>query len=147
MICQCVTPQEARKKSFDAQQETREANKTRRRQEIIAAVSQSSDRTSNHDDPWANWKSRPAPKTTPRNAPTVRPNDTVVEELQKQVSTMSARLDKHESRMDAMDATLAGNHTEVMSMLRAIAGSIQELQELRLVPSEHQTFRVRHLKR
>lgn len=129
LICKIDTPQEAWVKSQTFEAEKRELHKATRRQKIVAAACQPTTEFSK-DDPWAGYQKTEA--TAPRSSRSSSStftgvpssaSDSAVADLQKQFAAMSVRMDQQEKRMDIMDSTMAGNHNEVMTMLRAIAGN------------------------
>ena len=125
LISKLETAHEARVKKNARQTAKNEESKARRREQILQG-----NRSFESFDPWASWKptqdskgkgsksSRPTSSgtsTTPDSAAARLTRD--LQDLQAQVSQMNLRMDSQDKRMDNFQNTLAGNHSEIMSLL------------------------------
>ena len=104
----------------DEKKQKAEAAKEERRKKIVQ------EQNAQPPDAWAAYnekkdrsrssQSRAAPAPVPK-----KNNDAEIEEIRQQLSSLSTRVDAQDKRMDSLDRTLAGNHHEVMNMLRSLA--------------------------
>ena len=148
MIVPHDSPHEAWRKKQAVLNEKNEDAKARRRQAIldtqgsgIASANRNAPSASG-DDPWvayrertqnlgkgdtpsASWRGKGKTAGFSAQRPPMH-SDHLAKEvnlLKQQLGELTLRADRQDKRIDCIDATLSGNHTEVMSLLHSIAAS------------------------